>query len=125
MRGNHPSGLKGFVRAAVTKLPLENVAFQAVSTGEDGTTYTATSDEDGRYELVMASGVYDVEVNAPGYQPLLLSGRKIEVGVKHRLNLVLEAMEVPLFLATKELLDGLVSQPKATPTTNGVYATAG
>jgi hypothetical protein len=128
VRGNHPAGLQGLMTAADTKQPLAGVNFKAVRTGEaEATTYTATSGEDGRYEMPMASGVYTVEVSAPGFQTLRIEKRKIDVGVMHRLNLTMKAETAPSVLITKEMLNGMVATPtapEAQPKPNGSMALA-
>ncbi|MBI1225043.1 MAG: hypothetical protein GC192_07370 [Bacteroidetes bacterium] len=119
VRGHSPSGLRGFFKAADTNMPLEGVHIRAVNTE-----YEAISAADGHYFLEMASGVYNISISAEGYNSVYIQGRKIDVGVKHWLNLSLEAVAAaPVVMVTKDMLNGLVNEmPSPTPAENGVAA---
>ena len=67
----------------------------------------------------MASG-NGIEVSAPGYQTVVIKDRRIDVGVKHRLSMALEAVVVNL-LAHK-MLNWMMPTTSAAPVqvTNGV-----
>lgn len=110
VRGNQAAGLKGTITAASTKQPIKGAVIRAI-----GTEYHASSGNNGRFSLAMASGSYNIEVSAPGYQTVVIK-RKIEVGIQHRFNLAMETSIVhenaPSTIMLSELL-------KDVPVTNG------
>lgn len=89
VRGNSEAGLKGKFTDAGTHKPIQGVRIRAIDTA-----YETISDKDGRFFLVMASGVYDIEITAPGYETVMVYKRKIEIGSKHRFSLSLEPAPV-------------------------------
>lgn len=81
VRGNSDAGLKGIFTDRDTHKPIEGVHIRAIDTD-----YETISDPDGRFFLAMASGVYTIEITAPGYEPMLIVNRKIAIGTKHRFS---------------------------------------
>lgn len=112
VRGHQPAGLEGLLTIAGTQTKLAGATIQAI-----GTEYSTVSDANGRYVLSMASGRYDIEVSAPGYQTVFVYDRKIDVGVKHRMNLAMEAVAAPVAMLTSEMLEDIVADKS-----NGVPA---
>ena len=48
------------------------------------------SDYEGKFELELPAGTYDIRVEQPGFKPLTLSSISVNEGVIERLHLVLE-----------------------------------
>ncbi len=66
------------------KRPIEGVM---VSSGN----YSTISNANGKYELRMASGTYDIQFEKEGFQTLVLQGREVKTGVISRYNAELQA----------------------------------
>jgi len=113
VRGNSDAGLKGIFTNADTKKPIEGVRIRAIDTD-----YETISDKDGRFFLKMASGIYTVEISAPGYETMVFNKRKIEIGTKHRFSQALAPVPVaPMNMPTATNLTELL---KEAPVKNGV-----
>lgn len=54
-----------------------------------------TSGPDGRYRLVLPSGLYDLLFEAEGYQPLTITAQEVKVGTITTLNVTLTAIPAP------------------------------
>jgi uncharacterized membrane protein len=48
------------------------------------------SDYEGKFELELPAGTYDIRVEQPGFKPLTLSAIRVNEGVIERLHLMLE-----------------------------------
>lgn len=84
VRGNEPAGLKGYLVSESNQRPIEGVV---VTAGD----YSTISDANGKYKLRMPSGTYDIQFEKEGFQPLVLQGRKVKVGVMGRYNAEMQA----------------------------------
>ncbi|MCC6726491.1 MAG: carboxypeptidase regulatory-like domain-containing protein [Saprospiraceae bacterium] len=84
VRGNEPAGVKGYLTDAASS--SKGVSGVMVSAGD----YSTTSDENGRYELKMASGTYNIKFEKPGFQTFVLEARVVMVGVMGRFSTELQ-----------------------------------
>ncbi len=108
VRGNEPSGVKGYLYNATDGQPVSGVVVSASG-------YSTASDEMGKFELRMASGTYDVLFEKPGFEPLLLEGRVVKVGVMGRYNANLQAVQPGAASETgKQAADGSASSSNET-----------
>lgn len=80
--GAGSAGFRGLISDSVTSLPINGAKVGAV-----GTTKVTTSEPDGRYRLILASGMYNLQVEMPGYQPVTLTEREVKVGTFTILNI--------------------------------------
>ncbi len=91
VRGKQPSGAKGIVSGDNKKMPIANAQLSAVNTDPtpQSKEYSATTDKEGKYELKMAAGVYNITVTAPGFEPFTVLNRVVKIGILGRLDIKL------------------------------------
>lgn len=82
--GAGSAGFKGLITDSVTDLPIAGAKLGAI-----GTVKVTTSDPEGRYRLVLASGMYSILIEAEGYQPTTLTDREVKVGTVTTINIQL------------------------------------
>ncbi len=102
VRGNEPAGVKGYLTKAAGGNPVSGVM---VSSGD----YSTTSDENGKYELKMASGTYDIRFEKPGFQPFILEKRVVKVGVMGRFSTELQEEQPGQAMPTEKQAATVVS----------------
>lgn len=122
MRGDHPAGVKGFVREGAKELPVPGVLVRV----RDLEDKFDTTDEEGRYDISLAAGTYTVEFGKEGYAPQVVEGKVVKIGTKSRLSVLMVKLPVEFdaALTVPPQPEGLQSNGVQVPA-NGVEAVAG
>jgi hypothetical protein len=85
--GNMEGKLQGFVRDAVTNLTISTAWVTALNTDYGAVSYETPFGS--HYSLHLAGGMYDIECNAEGYQPVVYNGIEVVEGATKSINFYL------------------------------------
>ncbi len=116
VRGNKASGLRGAILDKTNQQPLANVRISAPSMPG----YSVLTDEKGKFEFLIPSGDYEVEIAAEGYVSKTTI-RTVKVGTLSRLSATLapavaatekEATPYPIVARLQEAVEALQGQAK-------------
>jgi hypothetical protein len=82
------AGIKGSISSSdANPINFDDVLVSLKETGE-----IADIDEDGRYQFSqLSSGIYTIEINAEGFEKVVLEGVEVKVGSYNIENIVLES----------------------------------
>lgn len=80
--GSSASGVKGYLIDSATDFPIAGVKVSI-----KGTTKSATSDNEGRYEILqLAAGIYTLTYEKAGYETLIVKDHEVKTGVTGMMN---------------------------------------
>ncbi|MBI1225143.1 MAG: hypothetical protein GC192_07870 [Bacteroidetes bacterium] len=124
VRGRKPSGAKGMVKADGAFMPIANVTLSARNLNPKAPqqSYSTMSDANGDFFLEMASGEYEITVEAPNYGTVVVPKFRVRVGKKRRLNPLLAPANVAsgLLAEAVQAMSAPVTKKQLQAAENGV-----